>query len=138
MNIVHALLARFVGAPTPDALPAVSPQTVTRATTPTAAAPAPVPAPAAEPSTPVREEESPAVTALRVEVQMLRLMKTDRGRLDLLAQLRQSEAARRALEARLSELQTANEDLTRGAREVALENERLTNDLVAARLAARR
>lgn len=132
MSIVETVMSIFAGRPRPDGLPPVSPETITRAEAtaagasqataavaalgPTAPArPVPTPALLAKPRVPtapaVREAENPAVAALRLEVQQLRLMKTPDGNRAMAARLRESQAARRALAARLSGLQTANESL---------------------------
>ncbi|MDX2566054.1 hypothetical protein PV413_23845 [Streptomyces scabiei] len=134
MNPVQNVFARLVGRPAPENLPPVSKRTIATAEsvraaaavaalgTPAQARPAPTPAlldksrvpaaPAAPVAPAVREDESPAVTALRLEVQQLRLLRTPEGALSLANRLRESEAARAALDERLSGLQTANESLT--------------------------
>lgn len=160
MKPVQSVFARLVGRPAPESLPPVSKGTIARAEStaaesvhaaasldtpaPVQARPAPTPALLAKPRVPAataasatREEESPAVTALRMEVQQLRLLRTFAGNRELAARLWRSETARAALDTRLSDLQTANESLTAQVRESALENERLINELIAARLAAR-
>lgn len=129
MNVVHALLARFTGSPSPETLPPVSPQTAARARTstvdegqekdptPPAALPSrPTPAllarrPVAQPPA-VVEGESPAVTALRLEVQQLRLLRTDAGSRELAARLSRLQSAHAELDQRVLDLQAANESLT--------------------------
>lgn len=134
MSIVETVMSILAGRPRPDGLPPVSPETITRAEAAVAAlgpsAPArPVPTPAllAKPRVPtapaVREEESPAVAALRLEVQQLRLIKTPDNQ--------------RALADRVCELQEANDALSRELQDAALQNERLAGELVAAHEAAR-
>jgi hypothetical protein len=142
MSIVETVMSIFAGRPRPDGLPPVSPETITRAEATASEAsqaaaavaalgparPVPTPALLAKPRVPtapaVREEESPAVAALRLEVQQLRLIKTPDNQ--------------RALADRVCELQEANDALSRELQDAALQNERLANELVAAHEAARK
>lgn len=101
MSIARTVLSIFTGRPRTDGLAPVSPQTIARAT----AAPEP-----ARP--PVRETESPAVTAMRMELQQLRLLKTPDGNAEAVRQLRESEALRAEIADQLTVLQDANESLT--------------------------
>lgn len=125
MNPVHSVLARLIGRPLPESLPPVSPQTVARAETSAAdedraaaalgatTPPRPTPTLLAKPPTSaVGEAESPGVTALRLEVQQLRLLRTPAGTRALAVRLQASESDRAALDQRVLDLQAANESLT--------------------------
>lgn len=133
-EFVHALLARFTGSPLPETLPPVSPQTVTQARTSAAdegrttdvgpatlsrATPALLARRTVAQAPAAVEGESPAVTALRLEAQQLRLLRTSAGARELAARLSRSESARAALDQRVLDLQAANESLTAERKDMA-------------------
>lgn len=95
-------------APTPPAgqMPTLTPQ---RASGP----PPPAGQPRMMPRPPSPPAPSPAEIALRTQLGLLRLMRTSEGHRELQRRLRQSEAARAALDARLAEMQRENESLYR-------------------------
>ncbi|TQE35448.1 hypothetical protein [Streptomyces ipomoeae] len=103
MNVTRAVFARFTGRAPAAALPEPAP-----AITP------PTPAPVAKPEP---DRESPAMAAMRLELQQLRLLKAPDGNAQMARLLRESQTARRQLQAQLSALQTANESQARELRE---------------------
>jgi hypothetical protein len=107
MNVLKAAVAAFTGRPLAATLPAVSPETIARAET------------EAKPDDQAVAElgaEGPAVTALRLEVQQLRLLKMPAGNYELARQLRETRSRCVQQADRLEELQTLNESLTRELR----------------------